>query len=318
MATSKVLVCGARYGRAYVHAIRSLSDRCELGGILTRGSEASRSFAEELGVPLFRDPEELPDDIRFACVAIPSSEARLLPALMERGIHVLSDHPVHPTALESGLDHSAERDLVLHVNGHFSRLAAPVSFAHACRRMAESVQPVFIDVLTTDRLLYGALDTLRMGVGSLDPFAFKATRLPSPVLAIQGTLAAAACTIQAQHTGAGKGPPLEDGSSEYFLDLRIAVTFPMGVLTLASLAGPVYWNWNLSRALGTEDHLPVTLFDPGYAMAELRDQRREANLDALLRFLECVQDGSVPPDQAPEHLLEVGRVWEALGNAWGW
>jgi thiazolinyl imide reductase len=318
VATSKVLVCGANYGRVYAEAIRSVPDRCELAGILTRGSDASRSLAEDLGVPLFRDPEEVPDDIRFACVAVPSSETRLLPTLMARGVHVLSDHPVHPTALESGLGHVAEQDLVLHVNGHFSRLAAPAGFARACRRMAESVQPVFIDVLTTDRLLYGALDTLRMGLGSLDPFAFKATGLPSPVPAIQGTLASAACTIQAQHTGAGKGPPLEDGSSEYFLDLRIAVAFPMGVLTLASLAGPVYWNWNLSRALGTEDHLPVTLFDPGYPMAELRDQRREANLDALLRFLECVQDGSVPPDQAPEHLLEVGRVWEALGHAWGW
>jgi len=318
VATSKILVCGSNYGRAYIRAIRSMPDRCELVAILARGSDRSKRIAAEAAVPLLADPGEIPLDVDAACVAIPSSDERLILALLERGIHVLSDHPTNVRVLEEALPFAAERELSLHVNGHFSRLDAPQSFARACAHMRESVEPLFVDVFTTDRLLYATLDTLRHALSTLEPFSISARSPLSPVCVLQGTLASIPSVIMAQYAGDGQGIELKDGSPDYFLDMRIAVAFPMGVLTLLSLAGPVCWSWNFSRTMPLDEALPAENFHEGCSMPELKEQRARANRDAVCTLLKCASGGVLPAAQRPEHLLEVGRAWEAIGEGWAW
>lgn len=84
----RVLVCGTNFGRFYAEAVRRRPGYT-LAGILSRGSAASRAYAESLGVPFHSDVGDLPDGIDAACVAVSSSISggrgtELARALMDR------------------------------------------------------------------------------------------------------------------------------------------------------------------------------------------------------------------------------------------
>ena len=165
MSPRPTLVCGTGYGRAYLRAIRALPHACGPVGILARGSERSRAVAAKEGLPLFRALDEVPPEVDLACVAIPSTAHDLIPSLLARGIDVLSDHPVSSAMLSRCLDEAEGHGRVFHVNGHFCRLDGPLAFVEACRTMARDAEAVFVDVLTSDRLLYAAFDVLTSAVG---------------------------------------------------------------------------------------------------------------------------------------------------------
>ncbi|MGQ4445029.1 Gfo/Idh/MocA family oxidoreductase, partial [Streptomyces violaceoruber] len=99
----RVLVCGTNFGRFYAEAVHRRPGYAP-AGILSRGSAASRACAERLGVPHYTDVADLPAGIDAACVAVSSAISggqgtELARALMDRGIHVLQEHPVHLTEL---------------------------------------------------------------------------------------------------------------------------------------------------------------------------------------------------------------------------
>ena len=64
-----VLLCGTQYGRVYLPAIYE-QPGIELAGILARGSVRSVRLAEQAGVPLFHEVNELDEPIDMACVAV--------------------------------------------------------------------------------------------------------------------------------------------------------------------------------------------------------------------------------------------------------
>lgn len=109
----RVLVCGTNFGRFYAEAVHRRPGYA-LAGILSRGSTASRAYARSLGVPYYTDPDDLPAGVDAACVAVSSSISggqgtELARALMDRGIHVLQEHPVHLTELTDNLRHARRR-----------------------------------------------------------------------------------------------------------------------------------------------------------------------------------------------------------------
>ncbi|MBK3558799.1 Gfo/Idh/MocA family oxidoreductase [Streptomyces sp. MBT56] len=100
----RVVVCGTRFGQVYAAALTRAPERFRLVGILARGSARSAALAEEYGVPLYDAVEQLPDDVDAACVVVSTAVgggrgAELAKELLERGIHVLQEHPVHPDEL---------------------------------------------------------------------------------------------------------------------------------------------------------------------------------------------------------------------------
>jgi thiazolinyl imide reductase len=99
-----VVVCGTRFGQVYLSALARCRQRYRLGGVVARGSARSVALAEEYGVPLYRSVEDLPRDVDAACVAVSGSVGggpggRLVQELMERGVRVLQEHPLHPKEL---------------------------------------------------------------------------------------------------------------------------------------------------------------------------------------------------------------------------
>jgi NAD-dependent oxidoreductase involved in siderophore biosynthesis len=108
---------------------------------------------------------------------------------------------------------------------------------------------------------------------------------------------------------------LRDADTRYLTDLRLSIVFRSGTLAMLSVAGPVIWNANYARRGAKAAPLWEVLSGAQpVSAAQLRRQRIDANRRAIASVLRAARRGATPPEQSPEHLLEVSRAWEELGR----
>jgi thiazolinyl imide reductase len=309
----RVLICGTNYGQIYIQAIRQAPKLFELAGILARGSPRSIEVARECGVPLYQGVESLAGDIDIACAAMGTSGADAVLRLLERGIHVLCEHPQKPDFIDTAMRSAARHGTCFHVNGHFASLKAASAFINHCNLVRQSADPTFFDVMVTDRSLYGALDIMRRVTETFQPFGLSARDHFSPFTAIQGAMGRVPATFQVQHSGNEGHIALQDGDPKYIVDYRLAVGFPQGVLTMLSIAGPVIWNSNFSRSSGMKGPMWTTVCGGPITSFDLYKQRVTANLDAVRCLVKSAREHVIPAEQTRSHILEVSLVWERIG-----
>ncbi|MDA4890622.1 Gfo/Idh/MocA family oxidoreductase [Streptomyces sp. MS2A] len=243
----RVLVCGTNFGRFYAEAVRRRPGYT-LAGILSRGSAASRAYAESLGVPFHSDVGDLPDGIDAACVAVSSSISggqgtELARTLMDRGIHVLQEHPVHLTELTGNLTHARRRGVQYRLNTHYPHVAPVRAFVDAARRLLARQRPLFLDAATPVHLMHPLVDILGRAMGTLRPWRFADPAPlppgtgPQPFRSLQGVFAGAPLTLRVHHQ---LDPSDRDNHALHWH--RISLGTEGGVLTLADTHGPVLWS----------------------------------------------------------------------------
>ncbi|QKW59673.1 Gfo/Idh/MocA family oxidoreductase [Streptomyces sp. NA03103] len=243
----RVLVCGTNFGRFYAEAVRRRPGYT-LAGILSRGSAASRAYAESLGVPFHSDVGDLPDGIDAACVAVGSSISggrgtELARALMDRGIHVLQEHPVHLTELTGNLTHARRRGVQYRLNTHYPHVAPVRAFVDAARRLVARQRPLFVDAATPVHLMHPLVDILGRATGTLRPWRFAdpaplpAGIGPQPFRSLHGVFAGVPLTLRVHHQ---LDPSDRDNHALHWH--RISLGTEGGVLTLADTHGPVLWS----------------------------------------------------------------------------
>jgi len=314
MKPARVLVCGTNYGQMYIQAIEGAPRLCVLAGILALGSTRSREVAKVCRVPLYRTVEDLAQNVDIACAAMGAPGADAILRLLDRGIHVLCEHPQTPDSIKTALESAASSGAYFYVNGHFATLKAASAFIKHCNLLRQSTDPSFIDVLVTDRSLYAALDILRRVAKTFQPSELALCNHFLPFSVVQGTLGTVPATFQVQRSRKkGRNTP-RDGDPSYLVDFRIAIGFPSGVLTLVSIAGPVIWNSNYSRSLGAEKPMWNSIYGRPTTSCDLHKQRVWANLDAIRCLIKSAREHVVPPQQNPRHILEVSLVWERIGT----
>src|SRR5271166_1476995 len=315
MSRLRVLVCGSNYGRAYVAALARNPRRYQLAGILAQGSARSQQVATANGVPLYCSTDKLPDNIDLACAAMSSAAWPVVLQLIRRGIHVLCEHPQPANALKKAIDLARERNLQFHVNGHFANLSAPEAFIQHCQRASKLASPELVEVLATERSLYGALDILMSAVAGQQPLRVRALSHRLKFVLLEGTLGKTPLRVSVQVSGKKGSSRLADGSSDYLLDQRLTVMFSNGLLTLLSMAGPVAWNSTPTHALGNDSPLWTVLCDQAsHSVADLRKQRIRANIEALNSIRRAILGHGKPETQQPRHILRVSEAWESIGQ----
>jgi yersiniabactin synthetase, thiazolinyl reductase component len=314
MRPMRVLVCGSNYGRAYITALRHEPRKYELAGILARGGGRSQRVAAVNGVPLYRSADEVPDNIGLACAAMSSAAWPLVLQLVRRGIHVLCEHPYPPGVLKKALLLASKHNVQFHVNGHFANLPAPRAFIHDCRRLGKLARPKFVEVMATERSLYGALDILASALGRLPPLRVRVLSRRAKFVLLEGTLETLPVRVSVQVSDKKGSGQLADGSPAYLLDLRLTIAFPTGVLTLLSVAGPVVWTSTPAQVLGNSEHLSAICHHEKLTLAELGEQRVRANVEALNSIRNAILGHGVPRTQQPEHILQVSKAWEHIGR----
>ena len=313
MSRMRVLVCGSNYGRTYINALAREPHKFQLAGILAQGSVRSQRLAALNSVPLYRSADELPDTINLACAAMSSDAAPVVLQLIRRGIHVLCEHPYPSDWLKRAFYLAQERGVQFHVNGHFANLPAPEKFIRECRQAGERVRPEFLEVMATERSLYGALDILLAAAGSRQPLRVHVLSRQTKFVLLEGNLGRVAVRLSVQASQKGRGR-LIDGSPDYLVDQRLTAAFPAGLLTLSSMAGPVLWNRTPSQAEDEEPLWSVVCSRATRTLAELGEHRTRANVAALNAIRQSILGLGTPGTQHPQHILRVSKTWELIGR----
>jgi len=317
----QILLCGTGYGASYLEALTQGGSGFRLAGILARGSERSRSLARTHGVPFYRTPEDVaPGAIDAACVAIsgPPGEA-LVHAFLERGVHVLVEHPQTPEAVEGFLASAQAHHAVLHINGHVGDIETAATFVNAAVNARHRNAPFFITGILNPRTLYGGLDLLARALGTLEPFSFApatSQRPPkegarSPFISLQGQLAGVSTTLHCQSSTSRH----DDGTGTH-LNHQLTLCFPEGTLQLADTYGPALWL--PVQHPSTPWSVPAwTALTAPMSLHQGHQSRSTANHLALRRFSAHIESGTSPKEQTPKRLREVSQAWQAAINSLG-
>lgn len=331
----RVIVCGTTFGRVYLRGIRRLSERFELAGILARGSAHSRACAQQYGVPLYTSVEELPvEDIDMACVVVRSSVVGgvgtdLAVGLLERGIHVLQEHPVHQADLVNCLKTARTSQARYALNSFYPDLYFVRQFIRAAKRALENSRAVTIDATCGINVLYPLLDILGQIFQGFRPWSFSApleSSTNTPLTSLDGTLAGVPLRLGIQNSMSAKDP---DNSG--LLLHRISLYTENGTLLLPDTHGPVLWvprmyvERDKDGVMDMFGDSPFTTM-PAMQMQEdfqertygtiFRDLWPEAVQRSLLRFEKNIREG-VDDTQRGQYSLTACRVWQELGQRLG-
>ncbi|MEY9212480.1 Gfo/Idh/MocA family oxidoreductase [Thermobifida halotolerans] len=268
----RTVVCGTGFGRHYVEAVRALDGEFELVGILARGGDYSRGYARAQGVPLYTSVADLPDGVDVACVVVgaavsggPGSE--LARALLERGVHVIQEHPVHHDELARTLRAARAAGRVYHLNPFYRNVGPVTRFLQAAEALRGHGRALFVDAASAIQVLYPLLDVLGRALGGLRPWAFAdphpqeeavaaLAHLPQPYRVLQGVVGGVPLVLRVQN----QLDPA-DGDNHALLWHRLAIGAEGGVLTLADTHGPVLWSPRLH--VPRDAHRRLTATGPG-------------------------------------------------------
>lgn len=308
----KALVVGTNYGSTYLRALKLANDGINLAGILSTGSERSKSYAQNLSIPHYSNVSELADNaIDIACVAVQGQAAiDIALALLDKKIHVICEHPLDVQQMGLCLTKAAEKGCVFHVNGHFAEASACQSFIKAHATAAQQSPCMHYEMSVNLRTLYSALDILGRTLGSFDGVEVRpVAKTGQHVFFETVTLVAPAATVSllCQNFSSAK----DDGTST-LINHRLSAIFSHGNLLLAESNGPVLW-FPTPVALPPEtwrSSMPVDM--TSYSQMELSQARDYATLGSVYKLAEQITKGDRPVEQEPEYLLNLARVWEQV------
>jgi pyochelin biosynthesis protein PchG len=249
----RVVVCGTTFGQFYLAALADPDFPCELSGILAGGSKRSRACAERYGVPLFTDPNEVPEKVDIACVVVRGGSlggvgTELAQTLMARGIHVLHEHPLHHDEIAASLRVARSHGVHYRVNGFYVHLDPVRQFLAACRELRRCQPPLYIDAACSIQVAYAMLDILCQALGTTWPSGFAEsprasdlltglTKLEAPFQTLEGVVAGVPLTLRVQNQLDPRDP-----DNHVHLLHRITLGAEGGNLTLLNTHGPLLWS----------------------------------------------------------------------------
>lgn len=161
----KVIVCGSTFGQFYMEALLRNPDYFIFAGILGNGSERTLNCSKNYGVPLYHRTEELPDDIDLACVVVRSNVlggkgTELAVQLLERGIHVIQEHPSHPKDLEMCFKIAQKNNLSYQVGNLYSNMKGIRKFIQCANYMNQADELVHIHLAFATQVSYPLIKIL--------------------------------------------------------------------------------------------------------------------------------------------------------------
>jgi NAD-dependent oxidoreductase involved in siderophore biosynthesis len=107
---------------------------------------------------------------------------------------------------------------------------------------------------------------------------------------------------------------LKDGDPRYIVDHRLTAGFSQGVLTMLSIAGPVIWNFNISRCSAMNRPMWTFIYGRPVTSFDLYRQRVRANLVAVRCLVKSVREHVIPEEQTRGHILDVSLAWNRIST----
>ncbi|MEI8633578.1 Gfo/Idh/MocA family oxidoreductase [Vibrio sp. PP-XX7] len=161
----RVLIVGAKFGELYLNAFLHSPPGVELAGLLAQGSARAQQLAQAFGIPLYTRLEQVPDEIDIACIVVRSTVVAgqgtgLARACLERGMHVIQEHPVHPTEIASLLDIAQQHHCQYWINSFYPSTPAGQCWINDAQTIQQQLgqTPQSAQLTTSRQLLYSTLD----------------------------------------------------------------------------------------------------------------------------------------------------------------
>ena len=216
----------------------------QLAGIVARGSDASRDCAREYGVPLFTGADQL-RDVDAACVVVRAgilggNGTELAAELMQRGIHVLQEHPLHHAELAECLRVARRHQVGYRLNAFYVHLEPVRRFVAAARTLVRETPARFVDAACGFALVHSTLEIIAEALGGVRPWrldAAPAATPGAPFRSLSGVVGGVPVTLRVQN----QLDPTDPDNFAHIMH-RITVGTDDGNVMLASTNGPVLWS----------------------------------------------------------------------------
>ncbi|TKI54144.1 methyltransferase [Brevibacillus antibioticus] len=263
----RTVVCGSRFGQFYLEAVKALSEQFELVGLLAKGSERSRQCAERNGIPLYTDVNQLPADIDLACVVLRSTVmggngTELSIQLLAKGIHVISEEPIHHKDLALCLKHAKQNDVHFMTGDLYVHLPAVRRFI-ACARTMLAVQPaLYIEAACATQVSFPLMHILQEALPSIRPWKIShVIKDEGPFQVLIGQLGKIPITLRAHN----EVDP-DDPDNHLHLLHRVTIGVAGGSLSLTDTHGPVVWQPRLHVPDLPDIHGELTVSPPAHML----------------------------------------------------
>ena len=237
----KAIVCGTTFGQFYCEALRRMPEIL-FDGILSTGSVRSQRCAERYGVRSYTAADELPEDIQLACVAVRSgvlggNGTELAAALLERGIHVIQEQPVHYKDAERCIRIAKQHGVCYRVGDLYEYLPNIRCFLESARAICRVSGPVYLDIGAASQVTYPLIRILAEALPSVRPFEIRQVSAEThPYDAVSASVAGIPAMFQIQNEVAPDDP---DNFMHYLH--RITIVTAHGRLCLDDTTGSVVW-----------------------------------------------------------------------------
>ena len=318
----KTLVVGSRFGQFYAAGVAA-AEHLQLVGVLGQGSRRSQALARHLRVRCFDALEQLPEDLRLACVAV-GGAARgeqgpaLAQALMARGIDVLIEHPLLPQELHELLRCAARLQRRCLLNSFYPQLPWVARFIELGRQLHRQQGIRHIEASCAVQVSYATLDLLAALLESVGPWSLDNL---APALSPWRDVSLVMAEVPVSLRVLNELAAADDGRMQMLQ--RISLATDSGTLLLASPHGPLLWMPAVRAPREDEDGLFV-LNDGALPCVEvLMDAAtdwgqvyRQVWPQAAANALQPLLDG-VGLVRQQQRSLEVVALWQQVTAAIG-
>lgn len=313
--THTAIVVGATFGTIYAEALAAPQSPVELIGVLSTGSAASVQLAERLGVALYEDLDTLPPvDVAFVVVrsgVVGGQGAQLGERLLQRGIHVMQEQPVHADEILALLRVAKANSVLYTVNDFYSHVAPMRQFISAAKALDKRSRIRYVHARCAIHVCYPLFTILSTIVGALTPARIM---LPpkaeggGPFVAGRLVLGDVAVDLLVQNELCA-----DDPDNHALLTHAITVGSDAGELALAHTHGSTRWHPRpsaadvpIAEALGVE-------FQP--TTAQVRNTLwPDAIRLAGSEFIESIERSRSPISQ---RFVRATRLWSDFTSAIG-
>ncbi|MCR5196093.1 MAG: Gfo/Idh/MocA family oxidoreductase [Pseudobutyrivibrio sp.] len=238
----KAIVCGTTFGQFYCEALTLMPREIEFVGILSTGSERSKKCAASYGVKSYTSIDQLEDDIQLACVAVRSgvlggNGTELAEALLERGINVIQEQPVHYKDAERCIRAAKKNKVLYRIGDLYEFLPNIKCFIESAKAICNISKPIYLDIGGASQVTYPLVRILSEALPSMRPFEIKQVGRDShPFDAVSASIGGVTALMQIQNEVAPDDP---DNFMHYLH--RITIITEQGRLCLEDTTGGVVW-----------------------------------------------------------------------------
>ncbi len=330
----KTIVCGSSFGQFYMEALQLLPAEFEFVGLLANGSERSKKCAQYYGIALYTDSCEVPAEVELACVVLRSGVlggkgTELSLALLERGIHVIHEQPIHHKDMALCLKKANENKVVFATGNLYVHLPAVKRFIACAKVLAERQKLLYVDAAFASQVSYPMIHILLEVLPSIRPWQTKeAGNIDGPFQVLTGTLGKIPTIFRVNNE-------VNPNDPDNYLRLlhNLVIGSEAGSLCLSDTHGAVIWRPRLhvpnnlsmmSDIAGAEvDYLlensnEVLWSSPPASYRKILSQYWPAAIKQDLLHMKQMINGQMNVTMKAQQELLCSRQWQEISSAFGY